>query len=157
MYLVYVNVENGGLIRMGCRNGSVPRFILISENPFIQITPGPYAEPGGIYLSCTFTFHRNWHIRMPELTTPYDFALSVYDGLKDTNLENGYTYSNREMTISFNQPARVYFAPPVTFLDEGGSDAGEDVVFPDSPLQQLLPSFVEWEMPQTYESDTTMR
>ena len=128
---------------MGCRNGSVPRFILISENPFIQFTPGSYAEPGGVYLSCTFTFHRNWYIRMPELTTPYDFALSVYDGLKDTNLENGYTYSNREMAISFNQPARVYFASPVTLLG-------------DNSLQPLA-SFVEWEQPQSYTANTTIR
>ena len=129
--------------RIGCRNAAIPRFILISENPFIQFTPGPYTEPGGIYLSCTFTFHRNWYIRMPELTTPYDFALEVYDGLSDTNLENGYTYSNREITIAFNRPARVYFASSVTFLD-------------DSPLQPLA-SFVEWEQPQSYMASTTIR
>ena len=142
-YLVYVSVQNGGSIRMGCRNGAVPRFIFISENPFIQITPGPYAEPGGIYLNCTFTFYRNWYIRMPELTTPYDFALAVYNGLSEANLENGYTYSNRETTISFNQPARVYFASPVTLLG-------------DSPLQPLA-SFVEWEQPQSYTVNTTIR
>ena len=119
-YLVYV-VRDNDLYRMGCRNGAVPRFILISDNPFIQFTPGPYAEPGGIYLYFTFTFHRNYYIRMPQLTTPYDFALAVYNGLTQTNLENGYTYSNREITISFNKPSRVYFASPVTLLDEGGS------------------------------------
>ena len=156
-YLVYV-VRDNDSYRMGCRNGAVPRFILISDNPFIQFTPGPYAEPGRIYLSCTFTFHRNYYIRMPQLTTPYDFALAVYNGLTQTNLENGYTYSNHEMTRSFKQPSRVYFAFPVTLLDEGGSEAspGTASLFHDSPLQPLA-SFVDWEQPQSYTANTTMR
>ena len=156
-YLLYV-VRDNDLYRMGCRNGAVPRFIQISDNSFIQFTPGPYAEPGGVYLSCYFTFHRNYYIRMPQLTTPYDFALAVYNGLTQTNLENAYTYSNREITISFKQPSRVYFASPVTLLDEGGSEAspGTASLFHDSPLLPLA-SFVDWEQPQTYMANTTMR
>ena len=95
---------------------------------------------------------------MPQLTTPYDFALAVYNGLTQTNLENAYTYSNREITISFKQPSRVYFASPVTLLDEGGSEAspGTASLFHDSPLLPLA-SFVDWEQPQTYMANTTMR
>ena len=107
--LVYVSVESGRSIRMGCCNRAVPRLVLISENPFIEIIPGPYNEPGGVYLSCRFTFHRNWYIKMLELTSSYDFPLTVYNGLSKTNLENKYTYLNRGMTIFFKQPARIHF------------------------------------------------
>ena len=50
-YLVSVSVERGRSIRMRCCNRTVPRLILISENPFIEIISGPYTEPGGDYLS----------------------------------------------------------------------------------------------------------
>ena len=133
---------------MGCRNGTVPKFIMICDNPFFEFTPGPYAEPGGVYMCCRFTFHRNWYIKMPELTSPYDFALAVYNGLSETNLENGYTYSNREMTISFNQPARVYFASPAVLLDDVPSSGN---------VSQSLASFVDWEQPQSYTASTTIR
>ena len=50
-----------------------------------------------------------------QLTSLYDFALAIYNGLSELNLENGYTYSNREMIIFFNQPARVHFADTASF------------------------------------------
>ena len=137
--LLYVEVDNGGSIRMGCRNGVVPRFIVRCDNPYIEIIPGPYAEPNGVYLNCRFVFHRNWHIKMPELTSPYDFALAVYNGLSETNLENGYTYSNREFTLSFKQPTRVHFVDPPSFNADG------------------FRGFIDWEQGTPYEFSTTIR
>ena len=37
LYLVYVNKDLGGRVRMGCRNGSKPRFIMICDNPFFRV------------------------------------------------------------------------------------------------------------------------
>ena len=81
LYLVYVNEDHGGRVRMGCRNGSKPRFIMICDNPFFEFISGPYAEPVGVYLFCYFEFHRDWHIRIPELKTPSKFLSAVYEGL----------------------------------------------------------------------------
>ena len=81
LYLVYVNEDHGGRVPMGCQNGSEPRFIMICDNPFFEFISGPYAEPGGVYLFCYFEFHRDWHIRIPELKTPSKFASAVYKGL----------------------------------------------------------------------------
>ena len=138
-YLVYVAVDSGGALRISGRNYSVPRFILRCDNPYIEIIPGPYAEPNGVYLNCRFTFYRNWHIKMPELTSPYDFALAVYNGLSETNLENGYTYSNREFTLSFKQPTRVHFVDPPSFNADG------------------FRGFIDWEQETSYEFSTTIR
>ena len=85
---------------------------------------------------------------MPELISPYDFALETYNGLSETNLENGYEYSNREMTISFKQPARVHFASPTVLFDDVPSDGG---------APQLLASFIDWEQSQSYTTHTTIR
>ena len=137
-YLLYVAVESGGSIRISGRNYAVPRFILRCDNPYIEIIPGPYAEPNSVYLNCRFTFYRNWHIKMPELTSPYDFALAVYNGLSETNLENGYTYSNREFTLSFKQPTRVHFVDPSSFNADG------------------FRGFIDWEQ-GSYEFSTTIR
>ena len=81
LYLVYVNEDHGGRVRMGCQNGSKPRFIMICDNPFFEFISGPYTEPGGMYLFCYIEYHCDWHIRIPELTTPSKFASAVYKGL----------------------------------------------------------------------------
>ena len=39
LYLVYVNEDHGGRVRMGCQNGSEPRFIMICDNPFFGLSP----------------------------------------------------------------------------------------------------------------------
>ena len=49
---------------------------------------------------------------------------------------NTSVFTNREMTVAFKQPTRVAYVGSPSFTSG---------------------SFIEWEMPQTYESDTTMR
>ena len=73
---------------------------------------------------------------MPELTTSYEFAMANIDGLTATNMINRSVFTNREMTVAFIQPTRVAYVGSPSFTTG---------------------SFIEWEQPQTYESDTTMR
>ena len=103
--------------------------VISNDNPYLPLTPG---TTRGI----KFTFHRNYYIRMPELTTPYDFALANIDGLNATNIHNGYKYSNREMTVTFKQPTRVGFIGADSFTSA---------------------DFVDWEQPQSYTANTTIR
>ena len=138
-YLVYVIADNGGRVRMGCRNGTEPRFILFCDNPCFKIIPGPYAEPGGVYLSCYFEFYRNYYIRMPELTSPYEFAMANIDGLNVTNMIKGSTYSDRAVSIEFIQPTRVTYV------------RNDEVVVPS------LATFVDWEQSESYTANTTIR
>ena len=52
---------------------------------------------------------------MPELTSPYEFAMTNIDGLKAANMINGHTYWNCEMIISFIQPTRIVYALSQSF------------------------------------------
>ena len=103
--------------------------VVSNDNPYLPLKPG-------LTRGIDFTFHRNYYIRMPELTTQYDFALANIDGLTATNIINCHTYSNREMVISFIQPTRVGFIGSHSFTSA---------------------DFVEWEQPQTYTASTTIR
>ena len=73
---------------------------------------------------------------MPELTTPYEFALANIDGLTATNIHNCYEYSNREITVTFKQPTRVAYVGSPSFTSA---------------------DFVDWAQPQSYTASTTMR
>ena len=73
---------------------------------------------------------------MPELITPYDFALANIDGLNAMNMISGHKYSNREMTVTFKQPTRVGFIGSHSFTSA---------------------DFVDWEQPQSYTANTTIR
>ena len=129
-YQVFTRENHRGEVQMGPRSGTYPSMIVVSnDNPYLPLTPGTTRV-------VNFTFNRNYYIRMPELTTPYDFALANIDGLTATNMHNGHTYSNREMVVSFIQPTRVAYArsPSFTSVD-----------------------FVDWEQLQSYTANTTMR
>ena len=104
--------------------------VISNDNPYLPLTPG---TTRGI----NFTFHRNYYIRMPELISPYEFALANIDGLTATNMHNGYEYSNREMTVTLNfkQPTRVAYVGSPSFTSA---------------------DFIEWEQPQSYMANTTM-
>ena len=129
-YRIFDRVENGGLVYLGPRSNDHPDMLVISnDNPYLPLTPG-------LTRRIDFTFHRNYYIRMPELTTPYEFAMANVDGLTATNMINTSVFTNREMTVAFIQPTRVAYVGSPSFTSG---------------------SFVEWEQPQTYESDTTMR
>ena len=69
------------------------------------------------------------------MTTPYEFAQANIDGLNATNMINTSVITNREMVASFKQPTRVAYVGGTPSFASG--------------------DFIEWEMPQTYESDTT--
>ena len=105
--------------------------VISNDNPYLPLTPG---TTRGI----NFTFHRNYYIRMPELISPYEFALANIDGLTATNMHNGYEYSNREMTVTLNfkQPTRVAYVGSPSFTSA---------------------DFIEWEQPQSYTANTTIR
>ena len=128
VYLVYVRIDSGGEITMGCRNVNVPRFILRCDNPFISITPGPYTE-GDVYLSCSFSFHRNWYVKMPELTTPISFIQAVHDGVLKPELKYRYTNSPRRKNVYVNQPMRIEFATQPMF---NSNDFNGFIDWPDS-------------------------
>ena len=129
-YRIFDRVENGGLVYLGPRSNDHPSMIIISnDNPYLPLTPGTTRR-------IDYTFHRNYYIRMPELTTPYEFALANIDGLTATNMINGHTYSNREMTATFIQPTRVAYVGSPSFTSA---------------------DFVEWEQPQSYTANTTIR
>ena len=82
-YQVFTREEYRGLVILNPRSGVFPSMVVISkDNPYLPLTPG---TTRGI----KFTFHRNYYIRMPELITPYDFALANIDGLNATNMHNG--------------------------------------------------------------------
>ena len=119
-----------GLVYLGHRSNAHPDMLVISnDNPYLPLTPG-------LTRRINFTFHRNYYIRMPELITPYDFALANIDGLNATNIHNGYKYSNRVMTVTFKQPTRVGFIGSHSFTSA---------------------DFVDWEQPQSYMANTTIR
>ena len=103
--------------------------VISNDNPYLPLTPG-------ITRGINFTFHRNYYIRIPELTTPYDFALANIDGLTATNMISGHTYSNRDMTVSFKQPTRVAYVGSPSFTSA---------------------DFIEWEQYQSYTASTTIR
>ena len=75
---------------------------------------------------------------MPELTTPYEFAMVNIDGLTATNMINGYEYSNREMTIAFIQLTRVVYV-------------GNDEIIP------FYATFVDWDQFESYMTNSTIR
>ena len=102
--------------------------MISNDNPYLSLTPG-------ITRRIDFTFHRNYYIRMPELTSPYEFALANVDGLTATNMYNGYKYSNSEMAVTFKQPTRVAYVGSPSFMSA---------------------DFVDWEQPQSYTANTTM-
>ena len=82
--------------------------VISNNNPFIPVSPG-------ITRRLEFTSHRKWYIKMPELTSPYEFAKTNIDGLKAANMINGHTYWNCEMIISFIQPTRIVYALSQSF------------------------------------------
>ena len=128
-YRIMAREVNRGLVQNSARSNAHPDMRIISnDNPYLPLKPG-------ITRGIKFTFHRNYYIRMPELTTPYDFALANIDGLNATNMHNGYEYSNREMIMTFKQPTGVanVGSPSFTSADS-----------------------VEWEQPQSYTANTTM-
>ena len=115
-YQVFARQEYRGEVQMGPRSGVYPSMIVISnDNPHLPLTPG-------LTRGINFTFHRNLFIRMPELTTPYDFSLVNIDGLTATNMSSGHTYSNREMVISFIQPTRIGFIGSHSFTSADNVD-----------------------------------
>ena len=129
-YRIFDRVENGGLVYLGPRSNDHPSMVVVSnDNPYLPLTPG---TTRGI----NFAFHRNYYIRMPELTSPYEFALANIDGLTATNMINGHTYSNREMTATFIQPTRVAYVGSPSFTSA---------------------DFIDWEQSQSYTASTTMR
>ena len=129
-YRIIDRVENGGLVYLGPRSNDHPDMLVISnDNPYLPLTPG-------LSRRINFTFHRNYYIRMPELTTPYEFALANIDGLTAMNMISGHTYSNREMTATFIQPTRVAYVGSPSFTSA---------------------DFIDWEQPQSYTTTTTMR
>ena len=97
--------------------------------PYLLLIPG-------ITRRLEFTFHRDCYIRMPEITTPYTFAMANIVGLTATNMISGHTYTNYEMTMTFKQPTRV---------------ASVDL-YPPS-----LATFVDWEQSQSFTANTTIR
>ena len=100
-YRIFDRTDNRGLVYIGPRSNDHPDMLVISnDNPFLPLTPG-------LTRRIDFTFHRNYYIRMPELTTPYEFAMANIDGLTATNMINTSVITNREMTVSFKQPTRV--------------------------------------------------
>ena len=130
-YQVFTRQNHRGQVQMGPRSGAYPAMIVVSnDNPYLPLTPGATRV-------INFTFHRNYYIRMPVLTTPYEFAQANIDGLNATNMINTSVITNREMVASFKQPTRVAYVGGTPSFASG--------------------DFIEWEMPQTYESDTTMR
>ena len=127
---MFARENNRGEVQMGPRSGTYPSMIVIpNDNPYLPLKLGTTRV-------INFTFHRNYYIRMPELTTPYDFALANIDGLTAANMHNGYEYSNREMTATFKQPTRVVHVGSPSFTSA---------------------DFVGWEQPQSYTANTTMR
>ena len=97
-YRISDRVSKGDQIYLGPLSNDHPSMIIISnDNLWLPLTP---VTIRGI----NFTFHHNWYIRIPELTSPYDFALANYNRLLETKLMNGYTYSNREMIIPSSNP-----------------------------------------------------
>ena len=128
-YQVFARQNNRGEVQMGPRSGIYPSMIVVSnDNPYLPLTPG---LTRGIY----FTFHRNYYIRMPVLTTPYEFAMANIDGLTAASIHNGYKYSNRDMTVTIKQPTRVAYVGSPSFTSA------------DS---------VDWEQPQSHTANTTM-
>ena len=105
--------------------------VISNDNPFIPVTPG-------ITRRLEFTFHRKCYIRMPELTTPYEFAMVNIDGLTAANMINGYEYSNRKMTIEFLQLTRVAYVR-------------NDEIIPS------LATFVDWDQFESYMTNSTIR
>ena len=94
-YRISDRVSKDDQIYLGPLSNDHPSMIIISnDNLWLPLTP---VTIRGI----NFTFHLNWYIKISELTSPYDFALANHNGLLETNMENGYTYSNHEMIISF--------------------------------------------------------
>ena len=70
-YQVFTRENHRREVQMGPRSGDYPLMIVVSnDNPYLPLTPG---LSRGIY----FTFHRNYYIRMPELTSPYEFAMKI--------------------------------------------------------------------------------
>ena len=129
-YRIMAREVNRGLVQNSARSNAHPDMRIISnDNPYLPLTPG-------ITRGIKFTFHRNYYIRMPELTTPYEFALANINGLNATNMHNGYEYSNCEMIMTFKQPTRVAYVGSPSFT---------------------LADFVDWEQPQSYTANTTMR
>ena len=129
-YQVFARQEYRGEVQMGPRSGVYPSMIVISnDNPHLPLTPG-------LTRGINFTFHRNYYIRMPELTTPCDFALANIDGLTATNLLNRSVFTNREMTVTFIQPTRVAYVGSPSFTSA---------------------DFYDWEQPQSYTANTTIR
>ena len=127
---VFARENNRGVVQLGPRSGVFPSMIVVSnDNPFLPLTPG-------LTRRIDFTFHRNYYIRMPELTSPYEFAMANIDGLTETNMIKRSVFTNREMTVTFIQPTRVAYVGSPSFTSG---------------------SFIEWEMTQTYESDTKMQ
>ena len=129
-YKVFARENNRGEVQMGPQSVIYPSMIVISNaNPYLPLTPGTTPV-------VNFTFHRNYYIRMPELTTPYDFALANIDGLTATNMINKKAYYDRKVTIAFKQPTRVAYVGSPSFTSA---------------------DFIEWEQPQSYMASTTIR
>ena len=129
-YQVFARENNRGLVILNPRSGVFPSMIVVSnDNPYLPLTPGTTR-------AVNFTFHRNYYIRMPELTTPYEFAMANIDGLTVTNMINRSVFTNREMTVTFKQPTRVAYVGSPSFTSS---------------------DFIEWEQPQSYTASTTIR
>ena len=108
-YRISDRVSNGCQMYWDPWSNDHPSMIIISnDNLWLPLTP---VTIRGI----NFTFHHILYIRISELTSPYDFALANHNRLLETNLKNGYTYSNREMIISFKKHAHVHFVSPQSF------------------------------------------
>ena len=108
-YRIFDRTDNRGLVYLGPRSNAHADMVVISnDNPYLPLTPGSTRR-------IEFTFHRNYYIRMPVLTTPYEFAQANIDGLIATNMINTSVFTNREMVVSFRQPTRVAYVGSPSF------------------------------------------
>ena len=118
VYLVYVSVSNGGSIRLGCRNGAVPRFILTSENPFIQFTPGPLAETRW-NLICLVRSHFYRNFLGTSRCPSWQRRTTLHSQFTMDYPRQTWRTDTRTRIVRWpypsNKPARVYFLlPPPT-------------------------------------------
>ena len=106
--------ENGVKINITPQTDDDPSLKIISNNnPYFPLTPGISRE-------FSLTFHLNWYYKMPEIISPYDFALEVNNGTIDATMEDGYSYSNLGMKIDFLSYARIQIVGANPLINSNG-------------------------------------
>ena len=108
-YQVFTREENGGTIVLGPRSNLFPAMIIVfNDSPFLPLSPGTSR-------GMNFTFHRNWYVKIPEITTPYDFTIAVFNGVLKSELRDDWDYLERVMEIYLDQPMRIQFTTTPVF------------------------------------------